>query len=158
MCLYCCCFDHNYSYRLFFCFQAEDGIRVFHVTGVQTCALPISVPPEKTWKCTASRSLPGSVRIGRFCPGQPDAVRRMLRAFHLPQHRGVEMPLKFRLEALTYNDGTRISLDENAVIVLVGPNNAGKSATLREIRNQCANEEQMVVLGGVELRKEGTPD
>src|SRR5690606_40442611 len=37
---------------LFF-FQAEDGIRDFHVTGVQTCALPISivdylkVPPEE---------------------------------------------------------------------------------------------------------------
>src|SRR5690606_40932263 len=27
-----------------FFFQAEDGIRDFHVTGVQTCALPISVP------------------------------------------------------------------------------------------------------------------
>src|SRR5690606_40514943 len=26
-----------------FFFQAEDGIRAFHVTGVQTCALPISV-------------------------------------------------------------------------------------------------------------------
>src|SRR5690606_21233201 len=26
-----------------FFFQAEDGIRVFHVTGVQTCALPILV-------------------------------------------------------------------------------------------------------------------
>src|SRR5690606_40813813 len=25
-----------------FFFQAEDGIRDFHVTGVQTCALPIS--------------------------------------------------------------------------------------------------------------------
>src|SRR5690606_40316439 len=25
-----------------FLFQAEDGIRDFHVTGVQTCALPIS--------------------------------------------------------------------------------------------------------------------
>src|SRR5690606_40393568 len=25
-----------------FVFQAEDGIRVFHVSGVQTCALPIS--------------------------------------------------------------------------------------------------------------------
>src|SRR5690606_40952885 len=24
-------------------FQAEDGIRDFHVTGVQTCALPISI-------------------------------------------------------------------------------------------------------------------
>src|SRR5690606_39775695 len=26
-----------------FFFQAEDGIRDFHVTGVQTCALPISI-------------------------------------------------------------------------------------------------------------------
>src|SRR5690606_41075789 len=26
-------------------FQAEDGIRGFHVTGVQTCALPISLFP-----------------------------------------------------------------------------------------------------------------
>src|SRR5690606_39838533 len=30
-----------YSFVFFF-FQAEDGIRDFHVTGVQTCALPIS--------------------------------------------------------------------------------------------------------------------
>src|SRR5690606_21899954 len=30
------------SRTLFFFFQAEDGIRDFHVTGVQTCALPIS--------------------------------------------------------------------------------------------------------------------
>src|SRR5207302_5485484 len=28
-----------------FFFQAEDGIRAFHVTGVQTCALPISQLP-----------------------------------------------------------------------------------------------------------------
>src|SRR5690606_33837021 len=28
-----------------FFFQAEDGIRDFHVTGVQTCALPIYCPP-----------------------------------------------------------------------------------------------------------------
>src|SRR5690606_40762592 len=27
-----------------FFFQAEDGIRDFHVTGVQTCALPICTP------------------------------------------------------------------------------------------------------------------
>src|SRR5690606_39738889 len=30
--------------RISFFFQAEDGIRDFHVTGVQTCALPISLP------------------------------------------------------------------------------------------------------------------
>src|SRR5690606_40907482 len=29
------------SLFFFFFFQAEDGIRDFHVTGVQTCALPI---------------------------------------------------------------------------------------------------------------------
>src|SRR5258706_2473279 len=28
--------------RVFFCSQAEDGIRDWSVTGVQTCALPIS--------------------------------------------------------------------------------------------------------------------
>src|SRR5690606_40264515 len=28
-------------FLFFFFFQAEDGIRDFHVTGVQTCALPI---------------------------------------------------------------------------------------------------------------------
>src|SRR5690606_40402821 len=34
----------------YFFFQAEDGIRDFHVTGVQTCALPISGadPPDVT--------------------------------------------------------------------------------------------------------------
>src|SRR5690625_5822780 len=31
-----------HSVLMFFCFQAEDGIRDGHVTGVQTCALPIS--------------------------------------------------------------------------------------------------------------------
>src|SRR5690606_39870917 len=51
--------------NLFF-FQAEDGIRYFHVTGVQTCALPISsvsvippTPPEMILTCTSS--LPSSL-------------------------------------------------------------------------------------------------
>src|SRR5207302_4612263 len=41
---------------IFFCFffvffQAEDGIRDFHVTGVQTCALPIWDTPKITLGC-----------------------------------------------------------------------------------------------------------
>src|SRR5690606_39529791 len=37
--------------RLLVCFfQAEDGIRDFHVTGVQTCALPISSYPSRVFK------------------------------------------------------------------------------------------------------------
>src|SRR5690625_6772757 len=37
-----------YSLFLHFFFQAEDGIRSGHVTGVQTCALPISTSKEHT--------------------------------------------------------------------------------------------------------------
>src|SRR6266508_3961242 len=33
----------------FFFFQAEDGIRDGHVTGVQTCALPISATDESVY-------------------------------------------------------------------------------------------------------------
>src|SRR5256885_5867471 len=35
--------DRECSFVFFF-FQAEDGIRDYKVTGVQTCALPISLP------------------------------------------------------------------------------------------------------------------
>src|SRR5690606_40117991 len=35
---------------VFFFFQAEDGIRDFHVTGVQTCALPISSRFDKRYR------------------------------------------------------------------------------------------------------------
>src|SRR2546426_1770060 len=34
----------DFSTHFFFFFQAEDGIRDYKVTGVQTCALPISLP------------------------------------------------------------------------------------------------------------------
>src|SRR5439155_11079150 len=44
------------SLSLFFFFQAEDGIRDGHVTGVQTCALPISgTPPTPPNREPASR-------------------------------------------------------------------------------------------------------
>src|SRR5690606_40547529 len=43
-----------------FFFQAEDGIRAFHVTGVQTCALPIWVDRQR-------EHLPGSaLRVGKI--------------------------------------------------------------------------------------------
>src|SRR5436190_7343464 len=45
--------------RSVFFFQAEDGIRVHCVTGVQTCALPISLPrprPPPRWPRAGKRS------------------------------------------------------------------------------------------------------
>src|SRR3712207_8821897 len=77
-------------YTLFshsFFFQAEDGIRDIGVTGVQTCALPISSLNELTTPFTvsgqgASRLVPWVMVIGRsVCSrsvthGTPSAVDR----------------------------------------------------------------------------------
>ena len=41
--MYCFFFFFFFLFFLFFFFQAEDGIRDDLVTGVQTCALPISI-------------------------------------------------------------------------------------------------------------------
>src|SRR5688500_20092634 len=38
---YCFMFCNDVIFCFFFFFQAEDGIRDYKVTGVQTCALPI---------------------------------------------------------------------------------------------------------------------
>src|SRR6266511_5495844 len=54
----------------FFFFQAEDGIRDFHVTGVQTCALPIYRP----WKGCRGRISVTAVTTAR--PQRPAAHRR----------------------------------------------------------------------------------
>src|SRR5256885_16076452 len=48
---------------LFFFFQAEDGIRDYKVTGVQTCALPISSWPP--WRKRRPSDLVDSRRIRR---------------------------------------------------------------------------------------------
>src|SRR5688500_7616711 len=43
---------------LFFFFQAEDGIRDYKVTGVQTCALPILRTPWSAKACASEPSVP----------------------------------------------------------------------------------------------------
>src|SRR5439155_2657454 len=49
---------HRVAVRRFFFFQAEDGIRDGHVTGVQTCALPISPSRRRSaWSVFSTCSL-----------------------------------------------------------------------------------------------------
>src|SRR5690606_29452950 len=43
-------------------FQAEDGIRDFHVTGVQTCALPIFLEILADWNNQIHRPIGGARR------------------------------------------------------------------------------------------------
>src|SRR2546426_6628906 len=60
------------SIFLFFFFQAEDGIRDYKVTGVQTCALPISLTSAPV--ACGQMKIPSSVaswtiKLMSFVPG-----------------------------------------------------------------------------------------
>src|SRR5437016_9268928 len=53
----------------FFFFQAEDGIRDWSVTGVQTCALPIS-------SASGAATLFGTTSFKFSRPGTPVSIKR----------------------------------------------------------------------------------
>src|SRR2546429_3969668 len=50
--------------QFFFFFQAEDGIRDVAVTGVQTCALPISLNAYFTYSIVLGRGVPWKTALG----------------------------------------------------------------------------------------------
>src|SRR5690606_10980445 len=53
--------------NVYFFFQAEDGIRGFHVTGVQTCALPIcNLNFRVTWICLLICLLGGGHALAQY--------------------------------------------------------------------------------------------
>src|SRR5690606_40661137 len=73
---------------IFFFFQAEDGIRDFHVTGVQTCALPIYIRACNmnifSGSTSASSAAPATVSSGdagsasRPCAEKPSFLSRRI--------------------------------------------------------------------------------
>src|SRR3989454_1080053 len=67
----------------FFFFQAEDGIRDYKVTGVQTCALPICVYQEERSWCQARRRL-----VTWSLPFRPPQTSIPATAQHLFDNRG----------------------------------------------------------------------
>src|SRR5205807_4699050 len=61
---------------LFFFFQAEDGIRDYKVTGVQTCALPISAAATMTREVDrAARIVRSLLRLARRADTTPTRVQ-----------------------------------------------------------------------------------
>ena len=60
-------------------------------------------------------------------------------------------------ESITFSDGTTIEIGPTDVVVLVGPNNAGKSLALRELEAQVGGElETIMVVSSVKPRQVGT--
>src|SRR5437762_8628209 len=77
-------FTFLYFFFFFFFFQAEDGIRDTSVTGVQTCALPISVSPAP-----ADRD-----RYFRVRWRQPPLSKRRLTPPHSKGHPRAQTPTR----------------------------------------------------------------
>src|SRR5690606_41030523 len=69
----------------FFFFQAEDGIRDFHVTGVQTCALPIF--PHETSLRTPHFFPPTYPDQCQSPPSQTAPPMKPLKCSALPQNK-----------------------------------------------------------------------
>src|SRR5262249_59517825 len=59
------------SFIVVFFFQAEDGIRDWSVTGVQTCALPISAPATRCPRARRDVVRAAAPRSHRGVPARP---------------------------------------------------------------------------------------
>src|SRR6266568_8409541 len=82
---------------LFFFFQAEDGIRDGTVTGVQTCALPISLPE--------ARRLTGPRRASRskvLAPEERSEERRVGKSVDLGGRRIIKKKKKDKTTAIQF--------------------------------------------------------
>src|SRR5256885_2877422 len=72
----------------FFFFQAEDGIRDYKVTGVQTCALPISLRSRPARATPAHRAIAAGWRACARPPARSAWRRhRWICAWHPPLRR-----------------------------------------------------------------------
>src|SRR5437016_9430835 len=62
--------ESSFVFLFIFFFQAEDGIRDWSVTGVQTCALPISFfNSNPAWSDPITSFIAGSLSERLFCGG-----------------------------------------------------------------------------------------
>src|SRR2546421_2725490 len=76
---------------LVFFFQAEDGIRDLIVTGVQTCALPIYLPPRRTRAPSPNCASNVASRSGmRSCPLSRAFASSIDQFFQLHHRRNAE--------------------------------------------------------------------
>jgi ABC-type cobalamin/Fe3+-siderophores transport system ATPase subunit len=72
------------------------------------------------------------------------------------------VPFGFRYSRIVISDGTTVELPADGVVVFVGPNNAGKSAALRELHQFLTTQPGLPhgrkVLTDITVSPEGTPD
>ncbi len=65
---------------------------------------------------------------------------------------------RVNLDSITFSDGTTIPMPRSGVVVIVGPNNSGKSQALRDIRDLLGNNSELSnkVVSSIASHTEGT--
>src|SRR5207302_7509129 len=90
-----------------FFFQAEDGIRDFHVTGVQTCALPIS-ETRVAWEGARRAALAVGLVESEYFPMLAISVLGGYQNTAVPVPTSVASDGFFRLELLQRSEERRV--------------------------------------------------
>jgi len=65
---------------------------------------------------------------------------------------------RLSFETITFSDGTTLTLDEADIVAFVGPNNAGKSAALRELQERVGRITSGLVIKSASMKKVGNRD
>ncbi len=58
-------------------------------------------------------------------------------------------------ESITFSDGQTLTFEDDEIVVFVGPNNAGKSASLRELKNFISSPTTQTVISGAVIKTAG---
>lgn len=75
-----------------------------------------------------------------------------------PDSTTTDRKVGFTFESITFSDGTTISLKPTDVVVLVGPNNVGKSVALHELEDHVSNSFHGIVVRKVKSLHSGTQE
>lgn len=76
----------------------------------------------------------------------------------IPELNPTDSAPSVTFESVTFSDGTTIELDPADVVVLVGPNNAGKSVALRELEGHIGENPEAIVVKSANRLSVGTSE
>jgi ABC-type cobalamin/Fe3+-siderophores transport system ATPase subunit len=63
--------------------------------------------------------------------------------------------ISFWIETVTFSGGKTVTLSPDSITIIVGPNNSGKTSTLRELSTAIAGGQPGPVVTHLEMQKRG---
>lgn len=60
------------------------------------------------------------------------------------------------ISKIHFNDGTDVDIQQNDIVIFVGPNNAGKSQSLKDIYTLASEKQQTTVVTDITIKKSST--